>query len=688
MNYVEHDKLTIIELVDNQSSISFQMLAKIIENRPANVIYCEQAGKLCGIISLGDVLRATEAGIDYVNINTHFTYIHKGQYMNARKIFHDKASINSIPVVDQNDVLLGAYSNWDDLQFIKNEKMILGGGTPYTTENQYWHVAAVCPCGVSEEKRICYDLLCQQMLSRGIIVDRIGHDEILDYVEKVDYIIFVDEDERRTFDTLLLYVFQYKVDRKKLVTYKNYKKKMERINPKFLHDLQNAGICIMNMGFVENDYSKWLRKNIRKKFADIGEKPTSRLPKTMYQEFFDDLYTEEYADAITQIPFSIDNKSGCGKLKDHESVYYNVSNGERCTVGQPLQYQRTVYFMGPCYVYGYYVEDKNTLQSFLQAHINNAEYKIRVVNCGSPLYSMNANLIFARIREIPLRKGDILLLAGEEHTDFPIINLMDALEKNDVSCKWFIDSPIHGNHKINAIYAKAVYEALEPLLSEKVTDQGRRISYNRNYIKEMFIDKYFSNFQCSRYEKIGSIVMNCNPFTYGHQYLIEQALSMVDFLIVFVVEENKSVFSFTERFAMVIAGTADFDNVMVVPSGPFILAQTTFPEYFIKEADEDLVRNTENDITIFAEKIAPPLHIKYRFVGEEPEDIVTNEYNLAMKRILPKHGIELVEIPRKEQDGRYISASSARKSLEKNDMEEFSKLVPKSTRRVLFGDEE
>lgn len=53
----------------------------------------------------------------------------------------------------------------------------------------------------------------------------------------------------------------------------------------------------------------------------------------------------------------------------------------------------------------------------------------------------------------------------------------------------------------------------------------------------------------------------------------------------------------------------------------------------------------ENDITLFAQKIAPHLNITYRFVGEEPEDSVTNEYNLAMKRILPKKRIQLVEIP-------------------------------------------
>ncbi len=57
-----------------------------------------------------------------------------------------------------------------------------------------------------------------------------------------------------------------------------------------------------------------------------------------------------------------------------------------------------------------------------------------------------------------------------------------------------------------------------------------------------------------------------------------------------------------------------------------------------------MIENIETDIAIFAEKIAPQLGIKYRFVGEEPNDEVTNEYNLAMKRILPKSGIELVEI--------------------------------------------
>lgn len=129
MNYTTYDELTTIELAKNENSISIQRIAKILENRPASAVYCEQAGKLRGIISLGDVMRAAETGIEHVNINTHFIYLRKGQYMNARKIFDDKENIYFIPVVEQNDVLLGAYSRWDDLLFIANEEITQGGGS-------------------------------------------------------------------------------------------------------------------------------------------------------------------------------------------------------------------------------------------------------------------------------------------------------------------------------------------------------------------------------------------------------------------------------------------------------------------------------------------------------------------------------------------------------------------------------
>lgn len=179
--------------------------------------------------------------------------------------------------------------------------------------------------------------------------------------------------------------------------------------------------------------------------------------------------------------------------------------------------------------------------------------------------------------------------------------------------------------------------------------------------------------------------MNCNPFTYGHRFLIEEACKKVKQLIVFVVEEDKSLFSFEERFAMVVEGTKDIKNVIVVPSGEFILSQKTFPEYFVKIENDDVSRNAESDINIFAKGIAPKLNIKYRFVGEEKTDNVTAEYNKAMKKILPKHGIELIEIPRKVgMNGKPISATCVRALLDEGKFEEVRELVPQTTFDILM----
>lgn len=66
-------------------------------------------------------------------------------------------------------------------------------------------------------------------------------------------------------------------------------------------------------------------------------------------------------------------------------------------------------------------------------------------------------------------------------------------------------------------------------------------------------------------------------------------------------------------------------------------------------------------------------------MGEEPFDIVTRNYNESMKTILPRYGIKLVIIPRKENGGSAISASRVRKLLEENNFEGIRALVPETT---------
>ena len=87
-------------------------------------------------------------------------------------------------------------------------------------------------------------------------------------------------------------------------------------------------------------------------------------------------------------------------------------------------------------------------------------------------------------------------------------------------------------------------------------------------------------------------------------------------------------------------------------------------------------------IFIVAE-IAPSLGITVRFVGEEPEDSVTRQYNENMRRILPQYNIEFREIPRREINGEVISAKKVREALHEKDFDKIKKLVPKTTLKFL-----
>lgn len=182
-------------------------------------------------------------------------------------------------------------------------------------------------------------------------------------------------------------------------------------------------------------------------------------------------------------------------------------------------------------------------------------------------------------------------------------------------------------------------------------------------------------------ENIGAIVMNCNPLTNGHLSLIRHAAGRCDFLYIFVVEENRSAFPFADRIDLVRQGTAHLPNVCVCPSGPYMISGLTFPTYFLKDTESPSALQSELDITLFATQIAPALNIRQRFAGEEPFDAVTRQYNETMERLLPKHGVEFCQIPRKCLDGEPISASRVRKLLEEHGgvTEEIRQLVPPCT---------
>lgn len=210
----------------------------------------------------------------------------------------------------------------------------------------------------------------------------------------------------------------------------------------------------------------------------------------------------------------------------------------------------------------------------------------------------------------------------------------------------------------------------------------------------------------------GAIVMNANPFTKGHRYLVEQAASQVDNLYVIVVKEDRSRFPYVERKAMIEADCAGLDNVVVCEGSDYAISAATFPTYFLKKLDDATDTQIALDLDLFVNHIAKPLGVTVRFAGSEPEDALTRRYNELMAEILPgtsvavvrqdhqpdselvegsavrqaRRPIDFVEIPRLEQKGKPLSATSLRRALDKGNLKEAMEYIPKSTVPYLVAD--
>lgn len=186
--------------------------------------------------------------------------------------------------------------------------------------------------------------------------------------------------------------------------------------------------------------------------------------------------------------------------------------------------------------------------------------------------------------------------------------------------------------------------------------------------------------------RCASLVMNANPFTLGHQYLVEKAAAENDILHLFIVSEDKSLVPFSVRKELVMKGTKHLKNIIYHESGPYIISSATFPSYFQKDATAVMESHANLDLTIFTQ-IAKALQISRRYVGEEPNSQVTGIYNDIMAQKLPENGVECIIVPRKEADGDVISASTVRTALKRGNIDLLKTLVPETTLHYFQSEE-
>ena len=187
-------------------------------------------------------------------------------------------------------------------------------------------------------------------------------------------------------------------------------------------------------------------------------------------------------------------------------------------------------------------------------------------------------------------------------------------------------------------------------------------------------------------QKIAAIVMNANPFTLGHQYLVEKASRENDVVYLFVVSEDKSLVPFAVRKQLVQVGVAHLPNVHCLDTDSYMISSATFPSYFQENENAVIESNVLLDLQIFSQ-IANALGIQRRYVGDEPFSRVTNLYNQIMQAELPKVGIECVVVPRKANEGQAISASSVRAAIQAGDFAKVSAMLPESSYQFLLSAE-
>lgn len=211
--------------------------------------------------------------------------------------------------------------------------------------------------------------------------------------------------------------------------------------------------------------------------------------------------------------------------------------------------------------------------------------------------------------------------------------------------------------------------------------ENRRNGFS-NYLHALSTKKHL----VSQQSKVAAIVVNANPFTLGHLYLVEKAASENDILHLFIVSEDASVIPFSIRKKLVLEGTSHLRNIIYHDSGPYIISNATFPSYFQKDEVSVISSHAELDLEIF-KKISSVLGIHRRYVGEEPSSQVTGIYNQIMHQKLPQAGIDCIVIPRKEVNGNIISASIVRKALQDDAINVLKNLVPESTFRFFQSGE-
>lgn len=632
-----------------------------------------------------------------------FTFINENDNNQIIEQKFKNTNFNCLPVIDNNSHLLYELKlnkNSDELWITKNRWDIL-----YKDNNKVaialdkYMFKEIYVMGSLKSKIYNYiiintDFKCFKLDS--------NKDSFISTINKDDVLIIDTDNINLDYKKWIYDIQKYNTNNScgEFISIKELCDYSELINFKELYDNSNFNCCIFEFQTPETlknlSFNEKLRisfdKHYRYYYSNLDNPEIYKIVRKVLGKDF----TPEFIKSRGEMTGSI-LKNGVCYLADSNNEYCKVVNGLRYTANKTGFYKNKINVFGACIVYGAVVNDEDTIPSLLQKKLNKYRYNYEVNNYGARAIDFYENIRTAY--SLNIHKNDIFIfvISPSERKELEKIGInkiykfSDAINNKISFHDYFMGEPVHCNSKANKIITDYIFDNIRNLLKNNNVQDGdgfikkATINKNKEYMKNPKLTQYlkFLELQKRNTKNNGAVMMNCNPFTYGHLKLIEYASKKVDTLYVFIVQEDRSYFKFKDRYNMAVKSCKKLSNVVVLESGTIFGTFMTFQAYFEKETNSEIEVDASLDIEIFTSYVAPLLNISKRFVGDEPVDKVTQQYNRNLTEILPNYGIELFIIPRFEEDGKIISAKTVRKAIEEKNLELLKKLVPKETYLII-----
>lgn len=312
-------------------------------------------------------------------------------------------------------------------------------------------------------------------------------------------------------------------------------------------------------------------------------------------------------------------------------------------------------------------EEKNKLISFL--HKNNLEYEFDI-DYSILVYDQEELIATSSLSRNVMK----CFLVREDYKNQNITTLMfhhlvNELKQRGVYNYFVFTSP--SNEKVfTSLHMKKIVETMNTVLLEGgdfITD----------VLKELKLQYNISN------NKKAAVIINANPMTLGHMYLIETAAKENNEVLVFVVSEDLSSFPFKDRIEIIEKACSHLENVTVLPTLSYLVSKITFPKYFLKEDQLIQEEQTLVDVLVYKEYYKKIFNIETRYLGEEPYSFNTSKYNQTLKDYLNSN-VKIVK--RLEKNHKPISASLVRKLIKANKIEKIKEYVPEATYQYLISE--